>query len=218
MNIFENKWDDILKEEMDKKYFKDLILFFNEENKHKVIFPKNKDLFKALKLTSYEDVKVLILGQDPYHGEGEANGLCFSVNEGVKRPPSLNNIFKELYEDLNIKREDNDLSDWAKQGVLLLNTVLTVEKDKAFSHRDKGWEKFTDFIITKLDQREETIVFVLWGNAARDKKKLIKNKNHFIIESPHPSPLSFNRGFKGSKPFSKVNKCLKEKNIKEINW
>jgi uracil-DNA glycosylase len=218
IRIFNNTWDDILQEELNKDYFKKLVQFLNEECKTKTIYPKKEDLFKALKYTDYKDVKVVILGQDPYHGEGEANGLCFSVNHSIANPPSLQNIFKELQEDLNIDRTDSDLSDWARQGVLLLNTVLTVEKDKPFSHRGKGWEIFTDSIISKLNEREEPIVFVLWGNAARSKKELITNKKHFIIESAHPSPLSYNKGFKGSKPFSKVNICLKSINNKEINW
>ena len=155
--MFGNNWDKILREEIDKDYFKTLIKFLNNENKTKTIYPQKEDLFKALKYTDYNDVKVVILGQDPYHGEGEANGLCFSVNNGVKIPPSLRNIFKELKEDLNINRVDTDLSDWSKQGILLLNAVLTVEKDKAFSHRNKGWEIFTDTIISKLNDRKDFI-------------------------------------------------------------
>lgn len=213
-----NKWDIILKEEFNKDYFKELIKFLNKENKSKTIFPKSMDLFKALKLTDYDDVNVVILGQDPYHGDGEANGLCFSVNHGIQTPPSLQNIFKELKSDLNIERTDTDLSDWARQGVLLLNTVLTVEKDKAFSHRGKGWEIFTDKIIEKLNEKEEPIVFVLWGNAARSKKVLLTNEKHMVVESAHPSPLSYNRGFKDSKPFSKVNSILKSVNKEEIKW
>ena len=213
-----NEWDIILKEEYKKDYFKKLVKFLNEENKNKTIFPKKEDLFKALKLTDYKDVSVVILGQDPYHGIGEANGLCFSVNRGVQMPPSLKNIFKELKSDLNIERTNTDLTDWSKQGILLLNTVLTVEKDKAFSHRDKGWESFTDKIIEKLNQKEEPIIFVLWGNAARSKKTIITNKKHIIIESAHPSPLSYNRGFKDSKPFSKINNELKKIGKSEIKW
>lgn len=213
-----NSWDNILKEEFKKDYFKELVKFLNMENKTKTIFPKSEDLFKALKLTDYKDVNVVILGQDPYHGDKEANGLCFSVNHGVQTPPSLQNIFKELKSDLGITRTDTDLSDWAKQGILLLNTVLTVEKDKAFSHRGKGWEIFTDKIIEKLNEKEEPIVFVLWGNAARSKKYLLTNKKHMIVESAHPSPLSYSRGFKDSKPFSKINALLKSVNKKEINW
>ena len=163
-----NSWDTILKDEFKKDYFKKLSIFLNEEVKHKTIYPKSIDLFKALKLTDYNDVNVVILGQDPYHGENEANGLCFSVNHGIQTPPSLQNIYKELKNDLNITREDTDLSDWAKQGVLLLNTVLTVEKDKAFSHRGKGWEIFTDKIIEKLNEKK------LW-----DKKIPTMLKNYF---------------------------------------
>ncbi len=213
-----NSWDDILKDEFKKDYFKDLVKFLNLENKTKTIFPKSEDLFRALKLTDYKDVNVVILGQDPYHGEKEANGLCFSVNHGVQSPPSLQNIFKELKSDLNITRTDTDLSDWAKQGILLLNTVLTVEKDKAFSHRGKGWEIFTDKIIEKLNEKEDPVVFVLWGNAARSKKTLLTNKRHMIVESAHPSPLSYNKGFKDSKPFSKINNLLTSVNKKEIKW
>ena len=213
-----NNWDGILKDEFKKDYFKELVKFLNEENKTKTIFPKNKDLFRALKLTDYNNVNVVILGQDPYHGEGEANGLCFSVNHGIQTPPSLQNMFKELKSDLGITRTNTDLSDWAEQGILLLNTVLTVEKDKAFSHRGKGWEIFTDKIIEKLNEKEEPIVFVLWGNAARNKKEILTNKKHIIIESAHPSPLSYNKGFKDSKPFSKVNNALKKIGKNEIKW
>ena len=213
-----NKWDEILGEEFKKDYFKELVSFLNEENKTKIIFPEEKNLFRALKLTDYDKVKVVILGQDPYHGEGEANGLCFSVNSDVKIPPSLQNIFKELKSDLNIERTNTDLKDWAEQGILLLNAVLTVEKDKAFSHRGKGWEIFTDKIIEKLNEKEDGIVFVLWGNAARSKKTLLTNKLHKIVESAHPSPLSYSRGFKDSKPFSKVNDLLRSMGKDEIKW
>ena len=213
-----NNWDNILKDEYKKEYFINLIKFLNEENKTKTIFPNKTNLFRALKLTDYNDVNVVILGQDPYHGENEANGLCFSVNKEVKSPPSLQNIFKELKDDLNISRTDSDLSDWSKQGILLLNTVLTVEKDKPFSHRDKGWEIFTDKIIEKLNEKEDPIVFILWGSAARAKKELITNKKHMIVESPHPSPFSYFKGFQGSKPFSKTNSLLKSVNKREITW
>ena len=196
-----NDWDNILKDEIKKKYFKELIIYLNNENKTKIIYPEKDNLFRALKLTPYKDVNVVILGQDPYHGEREANGLCFSVNKGVKIPPSLQNIFKELKSDLHINRTNTDLTDWAEQGILLLNTILTVEKDKAFSHRGKGWEIFTDKIIEKLNEKDDPIVFILWGNAARSKKKLITNEKHMIVESAHPSPLSYYKGFEGSKPF-----------------
>ena len=213
-----NKWDDILKDEYNKPYFKELIKFLNEENKSKIIYPNKINLFRALKLTDYNDVNVVILGQDPYFNEGEANGLCFSVNTDIQSPPSLKNIFKELKNDLNIERTNSDLSDWATQGILLLNTVLTVEKGKAFSHRNKGWEIFTDKIIEKLNEKENPVIFVLWGNPARSKKTLITNKKHMIVESAHPSPLAYFKGFEGSKPFSKVNNMLKSVNKQEINW
>lgn len=211
-----NSWDEILKEEFKKDYFVNIEKQLEKTNK--IIYPKKENIFRALKLTDYNDIKVVILGQDPYHGENEANGLCFSVNKDVKIPPSLRNIFKELKEDLNIERDNTDLSDWAMQGILLLNTILTVEKDKPFSHKNLGWNYFTDNIINKINQKKESVIFVLWGNAAREKKKLITNKNHIIIESAHPSPLSYTRGFKNSKPFSKINKILKEQNKKEIKW
>lgn len=213
-----NSWDKILNEEFKKDYFKSLAKFLNEETKHKIIYPDKINLFRALKLTPYENVNVVILGQDPYHGEGEANGLCFSVNYGIQTPPSLQNIFKELKSDLDITRTNTDLTDWAKQGILLLNTVLTVEKDKAFSHRNKGWEIFTDKIIEKLNEKTNPIVFVLWGNAARDKKKILTNPIHSIVESAHPSPLSYSRGFKNSRPFSKINDILAKNGKSKINW
>ncbi len=213
-----NKWDDILNEEYSKNYFINLMEFINNEYNSKSIFPKKSDLFKALKLTDYDNVKVVIIGQDPYHGMNEANGLCFSVNTNVKMPPSLRNIFKELESDLGIVRTNTDLTDWAKEGVLLLNSVLTVEKDKAFSHKNKGWEIFTNRIIDEINKKDTPVVFVLWGNSARDKRGLITNKIHYIIESAHPSPLSYTRGFKGSKPFSKINNFLKSAGIEEIKW
>ncbi len=213
-----NNWDKVLNEEIHKEYFKELVKFLDEERKYKTIYPNKIDIFKALQLTDYNDVNVVILGQDPYHGEGEANGLCFSVNHGIQSPPSLKNIFKELKEDLNIDRTDTDLSDWAKQGILLLNTVLTVEKKKPLSHRNKGWEIFTDKIIEILNKKDDPIIFILWGNPARSKKVLITNKKHMIVESSHPSPFAYLKGFKGSKPFSKTNNLLKSVNKKEINW
>lgn len=213
-----NKWDDILNEEYSKDYFINLMKFIDDEYNSKSIFPKKSDLFKALKLTDYDNVKVVIIGQDPYHGMNEANGLCFSVNTDVKMPPSLRNIFKELESDLEIIRTNTDLTDWAKEGVLLLNNVLTVEKDKAFSHKNKGWEIFTNRIIDEINKKDTPVVFVLWGNSARDKRVLITNKIHYIIESAHPSPLSYTRGFKGSRPFSKINNFLKSAGIEEIKW
>ena len=216
--MLNKKWDLLLKDEMKKDYFKELGIFVKNEYNKKTVYPEYKDIFKTLRLTDYDDVKVVILGQDPYHGENEAHGLSFSVQKGVKRPPSLNNIFKELYDDLKIKRENNDLTDWAKQGVLLLNAIMTVVKDSPLSHKEKGWEIFTDNIIKYLNEREKPIVFVLWGSFARSKKMLITNKHHLILESPHPSPLSANRGFFGSKPFSKINKFLIKNNETPIEW
>ncbi len=185
----------------------------------KTIFPPKDYIFNALKLTSFKDTKVVIVGQDPYHGKGEAHGLSFSVQKGIKIPPSLQNIYKELENDLGIPPKDNgDLTGWAKQGVLLLNAVLTVEKDKAASHRNLGWEPLTDYIIKLLNKKGEPVVFILWGNFAKEKAKLITNPNHYIITSPHPSPFSAYSGFFGSKPFSKTNNYLKTKNIKPIDW
>ena len=214
--MINNEWDNILKDEYNKDYFKNLMNFVNEEYKNKICFPQYNDIFNALKYTSFNDVKVVILGQDPYHGEKEAHGLSFSVNDYIKCPSSLNNIFKELYNDLGIKKVNNNLIGWSKQGVLLLNSILTVEKDKPLSHKNKGWEIFTDKIIEKLNERQEKIIFVLWGNYARSKKKLITN--HIIIESAHPSGLSANRGFFGSKPFSQINMILEKNNKEKIDW
>lgn len=211
-------WDSILEKEFKSDYFKKLGIFVRNEYKNKIIYPEYSHIFDCLRYTDYCDVKVVIIGQDPYHGESEAHGLCFSVRDGVARPPSLNNIFKELYNDLGIKKDDNDLTSWAKQGVLLLNSIMTVVKDHPLSHKDKGWEIFTDNIIKYLNDREKPIVFVLWGSYARSKKELITNKNHLIIESVHPSPLSANRGFFGSKPFSKINKFLISQNMEPIDW
>ena len=216
--MINNGWDKVLENEIKKEYFRKLGSFVKEEYKNKVCYPDYVNIFNALRYTDYENVKVVILGQDPYHGEGEAHGLSFSVLEGVKRPPSLNNIFKELYSDLGIVRTNNCLSDWAHQGVLLLNAIMTVEKDKPLSHKDKGWEIFTDTVIKKLNERNKPVIFVLWGSFARSKKELITNPIHHIIESPHPSPLSASRGFFGSKPFSKINEYLKKDGIDGINW
>ena len=216
--MFNNSWDLILQDEMKKNYFNHIKEFIKEERLIKTIYPSANDLFNAFKLTDFKDIKVVILGQDPYHGEKEAMGLSFSVRRGVRTPPSLRNIFKELKDDLNITRTDTDLSDWAKQGVFLLNTVLTVEKDKANSHKEIGWEIFTDYVISQIDEKLDNVVFILWGRQARDKKKIMSNKNNYIIESAHPSPLSAYHGFFGSKPFSKTNNYLEEHNKKKINW
>ena len=214
-----NKWDLILKEEYQKEYFNSLIDFIKEEYKNKTIYPKQNEVFNAFRYTDFDNVKVVILGQDPYHGPNQAEGLSFSVSNEVLKPPSLKNIFKELESDLNIHfPESNSLKPWAEQGVLLLNAVLTVEEHKPTSHKDKGWEIFTDNVIKYLNKREKPIVFILWGSFARAKKTLITNPNHYIIESAHPSPFSARNGFFGSKPFSKTNKFLKKNNIKEIDW
>ena len=216
--MINKKWDVILESEMKKDYFKKLGVFVKDEYNKKIIYPEYKNIFNALRYTDYDKVKVVILGQDPYHGEGEAHGLSFSVREGVKMPPSLLNIFKELESDLGIKRTKTDLTDWAENGVLLLNSIMTVVKDSPLSHKDKGWEIFTDRLIELLGEREEPLVFIFWGSYARSKKVLIKNKKHLIIESVHPSPLSSHRGFFGSKPFSKTNEFLSKNNIEPINW
>ena len=216
--MINKNWDVILKDEFKKDYFKKLGIFVKSEYKNKICFPKYGDLFNALRYTDYNDVKVVILGQDPYHGINEAHGLSFSVKDNVKRPPSLNNIFKELESDLGIKKTNNDLTNWAKQGVLLLNSIMSVVKDSPLSHKEKGWEIFTDNIIKKLNEREKPMVFILWGGYARSKKQLITNKNHYIIESVHPSPLSAYHGFFGSRPFSKANNFLIKNNIEPIDW
>ena len=216
--MINKKWDEVLSNEFKKDYFKKLGIFVKNEYNKKEIYPKYIDIFNALRYTDYDDVKVVILGQDPYHGYNEAHGLSFSVKKGTPMPPSLQNIFKELENDLNIKKTDSDLTSWAKQGVFLLNSIMTVEKDKPLSHKDKGWEIFTDNIIKCLNEREKPIVFVLWGSYARSKKVLITNKRHLVLESVHPSPLSAYRGFFGSKPFSKINAFLEKNNIEKIEW
>ena len=214
-----NKWDIILQEEFKKEYFENLMNFIKKEYKTKTIYPKKSEVFNAFRYTDFDDVKVVILGQDPYHGPNQAEGLSFSVSNEVLKPPSLKNIFKELKNDLKIPfPKANSLKPWAKEGVLLLNAVLTVEEHKPTSHKDKGWETFTDEIIKIINKKETPVVFILWGAYARKKKSLITNSKHLIIESAHPSPFSAYNGFFGSKPFSKTNKFLKEKGIKEINW
>jgi len=182
-------------------------------------FPSRENIFRALELTPINKAKVVILGQDPYHGEGQANGLAFSVNKGIKIPPSLKNIFKELKEDMGCEIPNHgDLTKWAKEGVLLLNSILTVEKDKPGSHRKIGWEEYTNSIIKEISEKREHIVFILWGKYAESKKELIDEKKHMIIISPHPSPFSARRGFFGSKPFSRTNKYLERNGIKPIDW
>lgn len=214
-----NDWDLVLNSETHKEYFLKLMDYLKEEYSKKTIYPKQSDLFKAFRNTSYSDTRVVILGQDPYHGENQAEGLSFSVREGIQQPPSLKNIFKELNDDLGCSiPKTGSLVSWTLQGVLLLNAVLTVEKDKPASHKDLGWEIFTDAVIEKLNEKEEPVVFILWGAFAKSKKKLITNKKHYIIESAHPSPFSAYNGFFGSKPFSKTNKFLIKNNLKPIDW
>ena len=214
-----NNWDNVLNEELKKEYFQELMSFIKNEYKTKTIYPKQSEVFNAFRYTDFDDVKVVILGQDPYHGPNQAEGLSFSVSNEVLKPPSLKNIFKELENDLGIKYpESNSLKPWAKEGVLLLNAVLTVEEHKPTSHKDKGWETFTDEIIRTINKKETPVVFILWGAYARKKKELITNPIHLVIESAHPSPFSAYNGFFGSKPFSKTNKFLKKNNIKEVNW
>lgn len=219
MEIFHNDWAEFLNPELKKPYYLELRKFLVDEYKTRQIFPDMYDIFNALHYTGYHDTKVVILGQDPYHGDGQAHGLSFSVKPGVKAPPSLVNIFKELKEDLGCEIPNNGcLKPWTQQGVLLLNTVLTVRAHQANSHRNMGWEKFTDRIIEILNEREKPIAFVLWGAPARKKKKMITNPKHFIVESAHPSPLSAFNGFFGSRPFSKVNAFLEAVGEKPINW
>lgn len=216
--MLNREWDVVLTPILKSNFFINLLSKVNEEYQNKAIFPKYENIFNAFKKTDYSNVFVVIIGQDPYHGENEAHGLAFSVQKGIKMPPSLQNIFKELENDLGIKRTLTDLSDWTEQGVFLLNTILTVEKDKPLSHKSLGWEIFTDYVIKVLNSRKQPIVFVLWGNYAKSKKALITNKNHYIIESAHPSPLSASRGFFGSRPFSRINNILKNHYNKEIKW
>lgn len=214
-----NDWDEKLKVVWDSPGFKNFYKRIMHEYEIKEIYPPKDYIFNALKLTSYENTKVVIVGQDPYHGKGEAHGLSFSVQKGVRVPPSLQNIYKELNDDLKIPPKDNgDLTEWAKQGVLLLNAVLTVEKDKAASHRNLGWEPMTDYIIKLLNLKNKPVVFILWGNSAKEKAKLITNHQHYIIMSPHPSPFSAYSGFFGSKPFSKTNEFLIKNGLVPIDW
>lgn len=209
----------LIEEENKKEYFIKLTEYINKEYEDKIIYPIKEDIFKSMELTGYEDVKVVILGQDPYHGENEAHGLSFSVKKNIKVPPSLKNIYKELNSDLGTYIPNNGyLEKWAKQGVLLLNSVLTVEKDKPGSHRKKGWEIFTDTVISKLNEREKPIVFILWGNYAKDKEKYITNTQHLVLTSPHPSPFSARTGFFGCKHFSKTNEFLKQEGEEEIDF
>ena len=213
------EWLEALKEEFGKDYYKNLFQKVNEEYKTQLIFPPADDIFNAFHFTPLNQVKVVILGQDPYHNDGQAHGLCFSVKKGVGIPPSLVNIYKELHDDLGCYLPNNGyLEKWARQGVLLLNTVLTVRAHQANSHRNLGWEKFTDAAIQVLDVQEQPMVFILWGRPAQMKKKMLHNPRHLILEAPHPSPFSASRGFFGSRPFSQTNAFLEENGLTPIDW
>jgi uracil-DNA glycosylase len=212
-------WNPVLREELAKPYWRDLQAFVDQERAQGTVYPPTEDVFAALHLTPYEQVKVLILGQDPYHGPRQAHGLCFSVRPGVAQPPSLVNIFKELKTDLGIDPPNHgSLEHWARQGVLLLNAVLTVRAHQANSHQGKGWEHFTDEIIRRVDAKDDAVVFILWGAYARRKKALVRNPHHVIIESAHPSPLSAHNGFFGSRPFSRANDALVAAGREPIDW
>lgn len=212
-------WLAALKEEFGKEYYKELFAKVREEYKTHLIFPPADDIFNAFHYTPLKDVKVVILGQDPYHGPNQAHGLCFSVKKGVDIPPSLVNIYKELQDDLGCSIPNHGyLTKWAKQGVLMLNTVLTVRAHQANSHRGIGWEQFTDAAIRVLNEQDRPIVFILWGRPAQMKKSMLNNPNHLILEAPHPSPLSSYRGFFGSRPFSQTNQFLEEHGAASIDW
>lgn len=212
-------WNPILRRQFEEPYWKDLQQFVYDERSRYQVFPPHEEVFSALHLTPYQDVKVLVLGQDPYHGEGQAHGLCFSVRPGVAVPPSLQNIYRELEADLGVVAPDHgSLEAWARQGVLLLNATLTVRAHKAASHQGHGWETFTDEVIHAVNKLSERVVFVLWGAAARKKKSFVDTSRHVIIESPHPSPLSAHRGFLGSRPFSRVNAALADAGREPVDW
>ncbi|MGC4128465.1 MAG: uracil-DNA glycosylase [Bergeyella sp.] len=211
-------WKDVLAPIKKSDYFKNLWEKVKQEYSSGKCFPPKDRIFSAIELTPFDEVKAVIIGQDPYHNDFQANGLCFSVSDKVVAPPSLKNIFIELKNDLGIERTSKELDDWAKQGVLLLNATLTVRAHSPNSHKDLGWEKFTDFIIKEISDKKENVVFVLWGAFAQKKEELIDSSKHFVIKSPHPSPFSVHRGFFGSRPFSKINNYLKEIGISEISW
>ncbi|WP_027206981.1 uracil-DNA glycosylase [Butyrivibrio fibrisolvens] len=219
MGAIEGKWADALKEEFRKPYYTDLYKFIKDEYSTHVVYPPSEDIFNALHLTDLKDIKVVILGQDPYHEPGQAHGLCFSVRPEVDIPPSLVNIYKELHDDLGCKIPDNGyLVHWAEQGVLLLNTLLTVRAHQAFSHRGKGWENFTDAIIRAVNKEDRPIVYMLWGSPAQKKAEMLDNPKHLILKAPHPSPLSAYRGFFGCRHFSKCNEFLEKNGIAPIDW
>lgn len=211
-------WSEVLAPIKSSEYFETLWKKVNEQYKTQKCFPPKNQIFRALELTPFDDVEVVIIGQDPYHNDGQANGLCFSVSESVTAPPSLKNIFTELKDDLNITRTKKELDDWGQQGVLLLNATLTVQAHQPNSHKDLGWEKFTDYVIRQISEKKENVVFVLWGAFAQKKAALIDNSKHHILASAHPSPFSVYRGFYGSKPFSKINEYLEAKGKKPIAW
>ena len=215
----EESWKKVLAEEFNKDYFKRLIEFVKSEYKTQRIYPPGKLIFNAFDSCPFDQVKVVILGQDPYHGPGQAHGLCFSVNDGIQFPPSLRNIFKELNGDIGKEIPGSgNLISWAKQGVLLLNATLTVRAGQAGSHQKRGWEEFTDAVISTISSKKENVVFILWGNYAISKRKLIDESKHFLHTSVHPSPLSASRGFFGTKPFSKTNEYLESHGLQQINW
>lgn len=214
-----NDWEEVLNHEFDQPYMHELFKQLQKEYENEVVYPPKNEVFRAFQLTPYSEIKVVILGQDPYHGPHQANGLSFSVEAGTKFPPSLRNIFNELVEDIKCEYPSNgDLSSWAKQGVLLLNTTLTVRESQPMSHTGMGWEQFTDVVLSEINQKSTPVVFILWGKHAQSKKKLIDQSKHFVIESAHPSPLSARRGFFGSHPFSKTNTFLILKGLTPINW
>lgn len=214
-----NNWQSILEEATATESYQKLSEFLKVEYQTKTIYPEMRDIWTAFQLTDYEDVKVVILGQDPYHGPSQAHGLSFSVQPGIKIPPSLRNIYKELADDLGHEAVQHGyLTSWAKEGVFLLNSVLTVREGQAHSHRGQGWEEMTDFVIKSLNNRKESIVFILWGGAAQKKRALINEEKHFVLTAPHPSPLSSYRGFFGSKPFSTTNTYLKSTGQEPVNW
>lgn len=216
---FGNDWDEVLREAVQADYFQTIIRNLNIEYRKTQCFPPPELVFNALRSTAYRDVRAVILGQDPYHGEGQAHGLCFSVRQGVDVPPSLQNIYKEIHADLGLPIPSHgELTDWTGQGVLLLNTILSVRAHAPMSHAALGWQTFTDAVIARLNEREQPIVFLLWGSPARAKKALITNPRHLILEAPHPSPLSAHRGFFGCKHFSKCNAFLRQNGMREIDW
>ena len=213
------QWEQALSEEFTKEYYKKLFLFVKKEFSSTAVYPQAADIFNAFHLTPFEKVKVVIIGQDPYHNPGQAHGLCFSVNPGVDIPPSLVNIYQELHDDLGCRIPNNGyLNEWAEQGVLLLNTVLTVRAHKPMSHRGVGWEEFTDAVIRKISEVDRPVVFILWGKPAQEKAKMLQNPKHLILKAPHPSPLSAYRGFFGSRPFSQTNDFLAKNGVEPVNW